>query len=71
MVIDVVRTVEVQHLSDATDTNLKDSIPDMPRALAITCLICNIVLPGLGECIILINPLRTAWCFDALCIAEA
>ena len=43
------RTVEVQHLTDASDNNLKDSIPDMPKALAVTCLICNILIPGLGK----------------------
>ncbi|OWF50328.1 uncharacterized protein LOC110450550 [Mizuhopecten yessoensis] len=30
------------------DSSLRDSIPVMSKPLAITCLICNIVLPGLG-----------------------
>ncbi|KAK3093546.1 hypothetical protein FSP39_017105 [Pinctada imbricata] len=34
-------------LSDE-DSSLRDSIPAMSKPLAITCLICNIILPGLG-----------------------
>ncbi len=43
------RTVEVQHHVTDSDTTLKDSIPAMSRPVAIICLICNILLPGLGE----------------------
>lgn len=43
------RTVEVQHnVHSHTDSNLKDSIPAMSKPLAIVCLICNILSPGLG-----------------------
>lgn len=31
------------------DTSLRDSIPAMSKPLAVTCLIFNILLPGLGE----------------------
>ena len=47
--VTVQRTVEVHHRD--TDTTLKDAIPLMTRPLAITCLILNILLPGLGELI--------------------
>lgn len=30
------------------DSTLRDSIPVMSKPLAITCLVCNVILPGLG-----------------------
>ncbi len=32
-----------------TDSNLKKFIPGMPLSVAIACLICNILFPGLGR----------------------
>ncbi len=32
-----------------TDSNLKKFIPGMPLSVAIACLICNIIFPGLGR----------------------
>ena len=31
------------------DASLRDSIPAMSKPVAITCLVLNIILPGLGE----------------------
>ncbi|KAK7465871.1 hypothetical protein BaRGS_00037562, partial [Batillaria attramentaria] len=31
------------------DTSLRDSIPAMSKPVAITCLVLNVLLPGLGE----------------------
>lgn len=46
------RTVEVQHhqhILVENDSSLKDTIPAMPKAIAIGCLVCNILFPGLGK----------------------
>lgn len=32
------------------DASLRDSIPAMSRPVAVTCLVLNVVLPGMGEC---------------------
>lgn len=40
---------EKPHHLQQDDASLKDSIPVMSKPLAVTCLVCNIVLPGLGK----------------------
>lgn len=35
--------------SESSDSSLRDSIPAMPKPVAITCLVLNILLPGLGK----------------------
>ena len=34
---------------DANDSSLRDSIPAMTKPVAVTCLVLNIFIPGLGE----------------------
>ncbi len=46
------RTVEVQHNPSQlleNETSLKDFIPAMPKAIAVSCLVCNVLCPGLGK----------------------
>ena len=46
------RTVEVQHNPSQlleNETSLKDFIPAMPKAIAVSCLLCNVLCPGLGK----------------------
>ena len=46
------RSPEIEHnpiIVTEDDINLKDFIPAMPRSIAITCLVCNILFPALGE----------------------
>ena len=41
---------DLSHLPQrCDDSTLKDSIPAMSKPWAITCMICNILSPGLGE----------------------
>lgn len=42
------RTVEVEQVSEEMDGSLKQAIPVMFKSLAITCLLLNIISPGLG-----------------------
>ncbi|XP_013390431.1 protein SPEC3 isoform X1 [Lingula anatina] len=43
-----VQQQQQHHTGSSAETNLRDSIPAMSRPVAIACLICNILSPGLG-----------------------